>query len=50
VIGDSFGAEMDSAFQEDLRNSTEVTLSEWLRRPLLDRVREWFADLLSYWL
>jgi len=50
VMGDAFGAEMDSAFQEDLRNSTEVTLSAWQRRPLLARVREWLAGLLSYWL
>jgi cardiolipin synthase len=50
VMGDAFGAEMDSAFQEDLRNSTEVTLSAWQRRPLLARVSEWLAGLLSYWL
>lgn len=50
VIGDAFGAEMDSAFQEDLRNSTEVTLSAWQRRPLLARLGEWLAGLLDYWL
>jgi cardiolipin synthase len=50
VIGDAFGAEMDSAFQEDLRNSREVTLSAWQRRPLHVRLEEWLADLFSYWL
>jgi len=50
VIGDTFGAEMDSAFQEDLRNSKEVMLSQWQRRPLVERAQEWLAELLKYWL
>ncbi|SFG07113.1 PLD-like domain-containing protein [Duganella sp. CF458] len=48
VIGDTFGAEMASAFQEDLRNSKEVTLSQWQRRPLMERAQEWLAELLKY--
>lgn len=49
VIGDAFGAQMESAFQEDLRNSVEVTLGAWQRRPMHVRLGEWLADLLSYW-
>jgi cardiolipin synthase len=49
VIGDAFGAQMEGAFQEDLRNSVEVTLAGWQRRPMHVRLGEWLADLLSYW-
>ena len=50
VIGDGFGREMESAFQEDLHDSREITLAQWKRRPFGQRLKEWFARLLSYWL
>jgi cardiolipin synthase len=50
VLGDAFGAKLEDAFQEDLRNSTEVTLGPWERRPRLDRVKEWAARILAYYL
>ena len=50
VLGDGFGREMESAFQEDLKDSTEVTAERWAKRPRSGRVKEWLARLLSYWL
>ncbi|MES2740247.1 MAG: cardiolipin synthase [Pseudomonadota bacterium] len=50
VLGDSFGAEMEAAFQEDLRGSEAVTRASWAKRPLGDRVKEWAARFMDYWL
>jgi len=50
VLGADFGTEMEQAFQEDLRNSVEITAQAWRQRPWLDRVREWLASLMHYWL
>lgn len=50
VLGESFGNSMESAFQEDLTNSVEVTKAEWEQRPLADRIKEWAARSLEYWL
>lgn len=50
VMGPDFGAEMERAFEEDLRNSTRIELEAWRRRPWADRLREWAARLMGYWL
>ncbi|MET3131586.1 cardiolipin synthase [Oxalobacteraceae bacterium GrIS 1.11] len=50
VLGDSFGHEMENAFREDLRDSLEITREAWARRPLADRLREWAARFMDYWL
>jgi cardiolipin synthase len=50
VMGDDFGAEMESAFQEDLKDSKEILREQWKHRPLGQRVKERFARLMSYWL
>jgi cardiolipin synthase len=50
VMGEAFGSEMEKAFQEDLRDSTEITLESWRHRPWKDRMREWAARLMDYWL
>jgi cardiolipin synthase len=50
VLGDDFGREMDRAFQDDLKDATEILLDRWKRRPLAQRGKEWLAGLLSYWL
>ncbi|WP_229219897.1 cardiolipin synthase [Rugamonas fusca] len=50
VLGDSFGAEMESAFREDLRDSIEITPQAWRARPLGERLREWLARIMAYWL
>ncbi|MDB5796495.1 MAG: phospholipase Active site motif family protein [Paucimonas sp.] len=50
ILGDAFGQEMERAFTEDLRNAKEVTLADWDARPVSNRLREWAANLVGYWL
>jgi cardiolipin synthase len=50
VIDPAFGAAMESAFNEDLRDSKEVTLELWRHRPWSDRFKEWMARLGEYWI
>jgi cardiolipin synthase len=45
-----FGESMDSAFLEDLRFAPEVALETWNQRPIGERLKEWFARRLEYWL
>ncbi len=50
IIGDDFGAQMENAFAEDLRNSVEVTKEKWAQRPLMDHLKEGMARMFEYWL
>lgn len=50
VIDDQFGHEMERAFREDVRGSQQITLEQWQQRPFSDRVKEWAARSLGYWL
>lgn len=50
VLDAEFGMALESAFAEDLRYSTEVTAEQWEQRPLAQRLKEWAARRLEYWL
>jgi len=50
VLDPAFGRDMESAFNEDLRDCKEVTLEQWRHRPWADRLREWAANLAGYWI
>jgi cardiolipin synthase len=50
VIDDQFGREMEKAFREDVRGSLQITLEQWQQRPFSDRIKEWAARSLGYWL
>jgi cardiolipin synthase len=50
VMGDSFGVEMERAFQEDLKDSNPVNLETWRHRPWSNRMKEWAARIMGYWL
>jgi cardiolipin synthase A/B len=50
VMGDDFGKELESAFGDDLKDSTEITSQHWKHRPFVQRIEEQFAKLMSYWL
>lgn len=50
VLDDAFGAAMESAFEEDLRQSKELDAQTWAQRPLADRIKEWAARRFEYWL
>jgi len=50
IIGNDFASEMEALFERDLEQSKEVVLEEWRRRPLLPRIKEWFAHLFRRYL
>jgi cardiolipin synthase len=50
VVDPGFGADMESAFNEDLRDSKEITLEAWRQRPWSDRIKELAARLTEYWI
>ena len=50
VLGGEFGAALENAFVEDLRYSVEITVEKWAQRSLGDRLKEWTARRLEYWL
>jgi cardiolipin synthase len=50
VFGSEFGLAMENTFTEDLRFSVEMTTTQWVQRPLQNKLREWFARRLEYWL
>jgi cardiolipin synthase A/B len=50
VMDPAFGRDMESAFNEDLRDSKEVTLAAWRQRPLSDRFKEWLGRMAAYWI
>ncbi len=50
VLDPAFGRDMESAFDEDLRDSREVTADAWRRRPISDRIKEFAARLTEYWI
>jgi cardiolipin synthase len=50
VLDAAFGASMEAAFQEDIRNSREIRLDEWEQRPVTERAKEWGARRLAYYL
>jgi cardiolipin synthase len=50
VLGTDFAARMRASFDRDLADSLPITLEEWERRPLSDRLKEHFSRLWEYWL
>lgn len=50
VMGEAFGVEMEKAFQEDIKDSNVITLEQWRDRPLVNRMKEWAARFMNYWL
>jgi cardiolipin synthase len=50
VFSPEFGLEMENAFAEDLKSSSPVSKEAWADRPVLDRLKQWFARRLAYWL
>ena len=50
VLSAAFGDRMRAAFQEDLRQSTPLTLEQWRHRGLWARLQELSAGMWEYWL
>jgi cardiolipin synthase len=47
VLDSAAGRRMDAVFFDDLRHSREVDLAEFRRRPWVNRVAEWAANLIT---
>ncbi|HVN22555.1 MAG TPA: cardiolipin synthase [Syntrophorhabdales bacterium] len=50
IIGQDFAVEMESMFAADIQASQGITPEEWRHRGVINRIKEWFSRLLSYWL
>ncbi|MGV3741854.1 MAG: cardiolipin synthase [Burkholderiaceae bacterium] len=50
VLGTEFGNRMEAAFQEDLKNSVQISREEWEKRPFFERVKETMSRSFEYWL
>jgi cardiolipin synthase len=50
ILGQDFAAEMEAMFGRDIEQSNQILLEEWKKRPLVDRVKEFFTRLLAHWL
>jgi cardiolipin synthase A/B len=50
VIGEAFAHTMTTAFDNDLRDSHEITLAAWKRRGFRERLKEALWLPLQYWL
>ncbi len=46
IYDEGFAAEQRAAFTADLARSKRITLEEWRRRPLRERMGEWVASLV----
>ena len=50
VLGPEFAGKLDAMFTRDIRESREITLAEWEKRPIDLRIKEWAAKLWERWL
>ncbi len=50
ILSRDFATEMEAMFDEDLRESDQIHLEDWKRRPLMNHFKEWFTRLLAHWL
>jgi cardiolipin synthase len=50
ILSRDFATKMEVMFEEDLRESNQIHLDEWKKRPFMDRVKEWFINLFGHWL
>jgi cardiolipin synthase len=50
ILSHDFAGEMEKMFVRDLLDSKQIQLNEWKKRPSIQMVMEWFANLFSRWL
>ncbi|MBF0459382.1 MAG: cardiolipin synthase [Nitrospirae bacterium] len=48
ILSKEFASEMEKMFDGDIAESDQIKLEEWDERPLLPRLREWFAHLFRH--
>lgn len=50
ILSPVFAARMEAMFAADLEQSSQITLAQWAKRPLGERLKEWVARAVDYWL
>jgi cardiolipin synthase A/B len=50
ILSRDFATQMEAMFEEDLRESNQIHLEGWKKRPFSDRAKEWFINLFGHWL
>jgi cardiolipin synthase len=50
ILSHEFATQMEKMFARDIAESDKIKWEEWKERPLLPRIREWFAHLFSHWM
>jgi cardiolipin synthase len=50
ILSREFAIEMEKMFAKDIAESDQIKWEEWKERPLLPRIREWFAHLFYHWM
>jgi cardiolipin synthase len=45
ILGENFGMQMIEIFQEDLKQSEQIILDQWIKRPFSEKVKEKFFAL-----
>lgn len=50
IFGQSFAAQMEAQFLVDMNSCEAVSLEEWKKRPIGDRIKEFFSWTIQYWL
>lgn len=50
VLGRETGGQLEASFEDDMRNSDEITLPAWSKRPLKQKIRETYSRLWTYWM
>jgi cardiolipin synthase len=50
ILSHDFAVEMENMFVRDLANSRQIQWDEWEKRPLFQKIREWFVHLFFHWM
>lgn len=50
VVGSDFARRLEAVFERDLKDTRELDLKSWRKRPFTDKLKEFGSSLFSYWL
>lgn len=50
IVGSGFARRLEQTFERDLKDTKELRLAEWRKRPWLDKMKEFGSSLFGYWL
>jgi cardiolipin synthase A/B len=50
ILSHEFAIEMEKMFARDLAESDQIQWEEWKKRPVFQRISEWFAHVFSRWM